>query len=137
MFGTQKSRPAWDVEFAELWELDAKGQRVKRHGSWEAMPLSIAQDSVSGKVMGLLVDIGAGTADSDYAGKTLKGRLVLTSSQPGAVVERAVGEMGAAGIISYAHNQKTAWWKEDDRLVRCRHPNAVCALSGQPRSKGL
>jgi aminopeptidase YwaD len=37
------------------------------------------------------------------------------------VVEKAVGELGAAGIISYAPNQKSAWWKEDDRLVRWGH----------------
>lgn len=130
MFGTQKSRPSWDVGFAELWELDANGERLKRHGSWEAMPLSVAQDSISGKAKGLLVDIGAGTSDSDYAGKTLKGRLVLTSSQPGAVVERAVGEMGAVGIISYAPNQKTAWWKEDDRLVRWGHMGTFAKTKG-------
>ncbi len=121
LFGTQKSRPAWDVEFAELWELDSDGQRSVRHGSWEAMPLSLAQDSISGKTTAALVDIGAGITDSDYAGKIIEGRLVLTSSQPGAVVDRAVGELGAAGIISYAPNQKTAWWKEDDRLVRWGH----------------
>ena len=121
MFGTQKSRFAWNVDFAELWELDGDGQRVKRHGSWEALPLSVAQDSVSGKVKTTLVDIGAGTADADYAGKDLAGRLVLTSSQPEVVAERAVGELGAAGIISYAPNQKSAWWKEDDRLVRWGH----------------
>jgi aminopeptidase YwaD len=121
MFGTQKSRPAWDVEFAELWELDSAGELVKRHGSWEAMPLSLAQDSISGNVTAALVDIGAGLSEDDYAGKTIEGKLVLTSSQPGAVVDRAVGELGAAGIISYAPNQKTAWWKEDDRLVRWGH----------------
>jgi hypothetical protein len=121
LFGTQKSRPAWDVEFAELWELDSRGERVKRHASWAALPLSVAQDSTSGKVRSQLVDIGAGTSDADFAGKDLSGRLVLTSSQPGAVAERAVGELGAAGIISYAPNQVTAWWKEDDRLVRWGH----------------
>jgi aminopeptidase YwaD len=121
MFGTQKSRFAWEVEFAELWELDGNGQRLKRHGSWEAMPLSVAQDSVSGKATAALVDIGAGTTDADYASKDLSGRLVLTSSQPEVVAERAVGEGGAAGIVSYAPNQKSAWWKEDDRLVRWGH----------------
>jgi len=130
MFGTQKSRPSWDVEFAELWELDANEKRVRRHGSWEAMPLSVAQDSVSGKAVGLLVDIGAGTAESDYAGKIIKGSLVLTSSQPGAVIDRAVGEMGALGIVSYAPNQKTAWWKEDDRLVRWGHMNTFAKTKG-------
>lgn len=121
MFGTQKSRPAWDVEFAELWELDAQGQLLLRHASWDALPLSVAEDSVSGRATALLVDIGAGKTDADYAGKDLSGRLVLTSSQPEDVAARAVGELGAVGIISYAPNQVTAWWKEDDRLVRWGH----------------
>lgn len=124
MFGTQKSRPAWDVEFAELWELDASGNRLVRHASWAAMPLSLAQDSLSGSAETTLVDIGAGTSDSDYTGKHLRGRLVLTSSQPEVVAARAVGQSGAAGIVSYAPNQKTAWWKEDDQLVRWGHLNS-------------
>jgi len=124
MFGTQKSRPSWQVNFAELWELDGSGDpgaRVRRIGDWDSVPLSLAQDSLSADVTAELVDIGAGTSDSDYDGKSLRGKLVLTSSQPGAVVERAVGELGAAGIISYAPNQRSAWWKEDDRLVRWGH----------------
>jgi len=121
MFGTQKSRPVWSVQFAELWELDADGGRGRRLGSWESMPLSLAQDSLSGEATADLIDIGAGLSDRDYAGKDVAGKLVLTSSQPGAVVERAVGELGAAGIVSYAPNQRSAWWKEDDRLVRWGH----------------
>lgn len=124
MFGTQKSRPVWSVQFAELWELakkDGENVRSRRLGSWEAMPLSLAQDSLAGEATATLVDIGAGTSDSDFAGKNLKGKLVLTSSQPGDVVERAVGELGAAGIVSYAPNQRSAWWKQDDRLVRWGH----------------
>ena len=31
---------------------------------------------------------------------------------------------GAAGIVSYAQNQRTAWWGEDDKLVRWGHPAA-------------
>jgi hypothetical protein len=49
MFGTQKSRPVWSVQFAELWELETQGGeqvRSRRLGSWEAMPLSLAQDSL-------------------------------------------------------------------------------------------
>ena len=124
MFGTQKARPAWQVEFAELWELadkDGKLVRQRRIGSWDAMPLSLAQDSLSGEVTTTLVDVGAGTSDEDYADKNIEGRLVLTSSQPGEIVDRAVGRLGAAGIISYAPNQKSAWWKQDDRLVRWGH----------------
>jgi hypothetical protein len=120
MFGTQKSRPVWDVRSAELWEL-ADGKRMRRLGDWDSVPLTLAQDSLSGEVTTTLVDIGAGTSGSDYDGKDVSGKLVLTSSQPETVVERAVGELGAAGIISYAPNQRSAWWKEDDRLVRWGH----------------
>jgi len=124
MFGTQKSRPLWDVRSAELWELktvDGETRRVRRLGDWDSVPLSLAQDSLSGDVTTTLVDIGNGTSDDDYVGKDVTGKLVLTESQPGAVVELAVGKYGAAGIISYAPNQKSAWWKEDDRLVRWGH----------------
>ena len=124
MYGTQKSRPVWDVRFAQLWEV-REGEnglaRVRKLADWDSVPLSLAQDSLSGEATALLVDIGEGTSDADYEGKDLDGKLVLTSSQPGAVVDRAVGELGAAGIISYAPNQRSAWWKEDDRLVRWGH----------------
>lgn len=120
MFGTQKSRPVWDVRSAELWEM-ADGKRLRRLGDWDSVPLTLAQDSLSGEATTTLVDIGAGTSSSDYAGKEIRDKLVLTSSQPESVVERAVGELGAAGIISYAPNQRSAWWKEDDRLVRWGH----------------
>ncbi|MBT8077190.1 MAG: DUF4910 domain-containing protein [Gammaproteobacteria bacterium] len=124
MFGTQKSRPEWRVEFAELWEMgerDGRPYRSRRLASWDAMPLTLAQDSLSGEALAELVDIGAGTADADYAGKDLRDKFVLTSSQPGAIVDRAVGDLGAAGIISYAPNQRSAWWRQDDRLVRWGH----------------
>lgn len=134
MFGTQKSRPVWDVRSAELWELaevDGETVRRRRLADWSSVPLSLAQDSLSGEVTTTLVDIGAGTSDADYSGKDVRGKLVLTSSQPGSVVERAVGELGAAGIVSYAPNQRSAWWKEDDRLVRWGH------LESFPKTKSF
>jgi len=127
MYGTQKSRPVWNVRFAQLWEVRDEGGtkvRVRKLGDWDSVPLTLAQDSLSADVTTSLIDIGTGTQDNEYQGKDIKGKLVLTSSQPGAVVERAVGKLGAAGIISYAPNQKSAWWKEDDRLVRWGHLSA-------------
>ena len=121
MFGTQKSRLAWQVRSAELWEVREDGNRIRRLADWDSMPMSLAQDSLSGEVETSLVAIGAGTTDADYDGKDVNGKLVLTSSQPGAVVDRAVGELGAVGIMSYAPNQKSAWWREDDRQVRWGH----------------
>jgi hypothetical protein len=126
-YGTQKSRRPWDAELGELWEVDAQGQRRARVASWEQSPLALAQDSESGEATADLVDVGQGTADADYAGKDVKGRLVLTSSQPGAVAALAVGARGAAGIVSFAQNQRTAWWGEDASLVRWGHLDTFTA----------
>ncbi|MEA3047085.1 MAG: hypothetical protein QOJ53_1417, partial [Sphingomonadales bacterium] len=120
-YGTQRSRPGWNARFAELWE------GPQRIASWAEQPISLAQDSVSGRADADLVDIGAGNAESDYAGKEVSGRLVLTSSQPGAIQELAVGRFGAAGIVSWAQNQRTAWWGEDRSLVRWGHLDTFAA----------
>ncbi len=118
-YGTQRSRPAWNADFAELWEVGTDGAPITRLASWDSAPITLAQDSVSGDVTAELIDVGDGTSESDY--KDVKGKLVLTSSQPGAVAPLAIGRFGAAGIISYAQNQKTAWWGEDENLVRWGH----------------
>lgn len=114
-YGTQRSRPGWNARSAELWEGN------ERIASWADQPLSLAQDSASGRADAELVDIGAGTSEADYAGKDVRGRLVLTSSQPEAVQELAVGTHGAAGIVSWAQNQRTAWWGDDETLLRWGH----------------
>ncbi|MCJ7467889.1 MAG: DUF4910 domain-containing protein [Maribacter sp.] len=124
MYGTQKSRANWNVNFAELWELeDQKGTWVNKLkiADWEAIPLVVAQDSKSGEVTAALIDVGSGVSEADYANKNVKGKLVLTSSQPESIASLAVDKYGAAGIISYAQNQVTAWWKEDDNLIRWGH----------------
>jgi hypothetical protein len=120
-YGTQRSRPAWNASFAELWEQRLEGGRWAdrfRIASWADQPITLAQDSVSGKAEGELIDVGAGISASDYAGKDLRGRLVLTSSQPEAVARLAVTERGAGGIVSWAQNQRQAWWGDDETLIR-------------------
>lgn len=120
-YGTQRSRPPWNAEFAELWEVNADGERITRLASWDAAPITLAQDSWSADVTAELIDVGAGTSDADYAGKDVKGKLVLASAQPGPVAALAVQKFGAAGIVSYAQNQKTAWWGENENLIRWGH----------------
>ena len=119
-YGTQRSRPPWDAEFAELWEL-TNGQPAVKIASYEAEPVTLAEDSESADVTANLVDAGNGTKESDYAGKNVKGQIVLVAAQPGAIQDLAVGKFGAAGIISYAQNQKTAWSGEDENLIRWGH----------------
>ena len=119
-YGTQRSRPPWDAEFAELWEVKGGAAAIKM-ASYDAEPVVLAEDSESADVTAELVDVGEGTKESDYAGKDVKGKIVLAAAQPGAVQDMAVGKFGAAGIVSYAQNQKTAWWGEDENLIRWGH----------------
>jgi hypothetical protein len=121
LYGAQRSRPAWDAEFAELWEMRRDGTAWKPGkliASWAKQPMSLAEDSESGEVMAELVDVGAGAAESDYAGKNVKGKLILVSGQPSGAVPIGITKLGAVGIVSYAQNQKTAWWGENADLVR-------------------
>lgn len=118
-YGTQRSRPAWDAHKAELSEV--KGGAEVAIASYAAEPLVLAQDSESADVTAELVDVGDGTKESDYAGKNVKGRIVLAAAQAGAVQELAVGKFGAVGIVSYAQNQKTAWSGDNENLIRWGH----------------
>jgi len=153
-YGTQRSRPAWDAEKGELLEIkdtkeiealkeknvpyvitcdqhgDAKprcGEREEGIESYEAEPVALAEDSESADVTAGLVDVGEGTKESDYAGKDVKGKIVLVSAQPGAVQDLAVGRFGAVGIVSYAQNQKTAWWGENLDAIRWGHLETLSA----------
>ena len=124
MYGTQKARLAWDVEFAELWEqreVNETWVNSEKIADWESIPLVVAQDSHSGDVEAELIDIGKGNSENDYIGKDVKGKLVLTSLQPESVVPLAIEKYGAVGILSYAQNQVTAWFKENDNLIRWGH----------------
>src|SRR6202790_1281103 len=111
-YGTQRSRPGWDAEVGDLFEVkDSReieaskakgipyvltcddhglgehscGERQEKVASYAPMPIVLAEDSESADVTAELVDVGEGTKESDYAVKSVKGRIVLTSAQPGAV----------------------------------------------------
>jgi aminopeptidase YwaD len=147
-YGTQRSRPAWDAEVGELAEVSDRRSRLCQEGlaeqvdkahkegkvgvliicsyedvlaSYAAEPVVLAEDSESADVTAELVDVGAGTSEADYAGKDVKGQIVLVGASPGAAQELAVGKFGAAGLVSYAQNQKNAWWGEDENLIRWGH----------------
>jgi aminopeptidase YwaD len=127
-YGTQRSRPPWDAEYAELWEIkrgastgSAAWMPAIKMASYDAEPVTLAEDSESADVNADLVDVGDGTKESDYAGKDVKGKIVLAGAQPGAIQDLAIGKFGAAAIVSYAQNQKTAWWGEDENLIRWGH----------------
>ena len=124
MYGTQKARLGWDPDFAELWEVRVENGRstpLTRVASFEDTPVVLAEDSDSADVTGELVDVGAGTSERDYAGKNVRGNLVLITAAPGDVAPLAIDKFGAKGMVSAAQNQVTAWWKEDENLIRWGH----------------
>ena len=124
-YGTEPSRQAWDAEQGDLTEVGSGAEHTL--ASYAAQPVALAEDSESADVTAELVDVGGGTQDSDYAGKDVSGKLVLVSAQPGEVQEAAIGKFKAAGIVSYAQNQRTAWWGEDENLVRWGHLDSFSA----------
>jgi aminopeptidase YwaD len=149
-YGTQLSRQAWDAEEGELSEVKETGEASRsaagpllagqspanqepanspaadrllesRIASYSAEPIVLAEDSESGDVTANLVDVGDGTKDSDYAGKDVAGKLVLVAAPASAAQDIAIGQYHAAGIISYAQNQSTAWSGGNDNLIRWGH----------------
>jgi hypothetical protein len=101
MYSTFRSRPQWDVDFAELW-LEQPGR--ERLASYAETAVSIAQHSRSANVSADVIDVGAGTSDSDYAGKTVAGKIVLAEGDTNLVHRKAVYEHGALGVIDYRLN---------------------------------
>jgi cyclophilin family peptidyl-prolyl cis-trans isomerase len=93
--------PAWDHSAASL--------NVIRQGAPDEVVLSRDKDRLTlcinsfstpeGGVTGRLVDVGRGT-DQDYAGKELKGTIVLGDADAGTLFRRAVIAGGAAGVVS-------------------------------------
>src|SRR5580693_994271 len=118
-YGTQRARQAWDAEAGELAEV--RDGRTTKIASYAAEPIVLAEDSESADVTADLIDVADGTHADDYAGKDVRGRMVLVAAQPGEVQDLAIGRFGAAGIVTYAQNQKTAWSGENDNLIRWGH----------------
>lgn len=93
--------PAWDHSAASL--------ALVRPGAPDEVVLSREKDRLTlcinsfstpaGGITGRLVDVGKGT-EQDYAGKELKGAIVLGDADAGALFRRAVVTGGAAGVVS-------------------------------------
>ncbi len=124
-YGTQRSRMAWDADKGELSEVaDGKETVV---ASIASMPVALAQDSESAEVVADLVDVGNGTTEADYAGKDVRGKIVLVARQPEAAQDLAIGRFGAVGMVSYAPNQTTAWSGDNQEQVRWGHLQSFSA----------
>src|SRR5450755_4780280 len=72
-YGLMRSHIAWTVEAARLWQIEPQHTAL---GDWSTDPIRLADYSHSADVEAPLVDVGAGTADGDYAAKDVRGKIV-------------------------------------------------------------
>lgn len=120
-FGTLVGNRGWRVDGGSLDEVRPQPRRIV---SYDDVRLAVADNSESADVTVDLVDVGSGSSRSDYAGKDVRGKLVLCDATPSACHRQAVEEHGAAGLISYAPNQVSAWWRDNQDLIRWGHLDA-------------
>jgi aminopeptidase YwaD len=90
----------WAGQQAELSTTEPERRVVSRY---EDNPGMLAVGSQSADVTAPLVWVGLGIRDSDYEGKDVRGKIVLTNGTPGAVHDLAVRKFGAAGVISFVN----------------------------------
>jgi aminopeptidase YwaD len=88
----------WAPTAGELWM--TAPESVKLFDIHD-VAVSIASNSANGDVTGDLVDAGLGTRPEDYAGKDVKGKVVIGSGGVGQIYTQAAPR-GAAGAIGYS-----------------------------------
>ncbi|MGH9334984.1 MAG: hypothetical protein ACRD21_14690, partial [Vicinamibacteria bacterium] len=101
-FWSFRSEPWWEGKRGELRLLDAEtGESTERLASFGVHRIVLGRFSRSATTETDLVDVGSGVRPEDYAGKDVRGKIVLASGPPGAVHARAVWEHGAQGVVVY------------------------------------
>src|SRR3954453_8698859 len=120
-FGTLHGNRGWAVDGGYLEEVAPTPRRIT---SVDYLRLAVADNSESADVTVDLVDVCAGTARRAYRGKDGLGKVVLCDATPSECRRMAVEELGGAGLVSYNSNQVSAWWRDDQDLVRWGHLDA-------------
>ena len=123
-YGLMRSHVGWTVESARLWQLSPRHTLL---GDWATDPIRLADYSHSADVEAQLVDVGAGTGEADYAGKDVRGKIVLADGVLSGVQSLAIFKFGAAGIVSDMPNQSTAWSGLDSNVVRWGHLDGMAS----------
>lgn len=96
--------PGWDQSLATLAIVrDGKPEQVVLSRAKERLALSINSFSTApGGVTAPLVDVGVGNAAAHYAGKDVKGAIVIGTAGAGQLFAQAVVNRGALGVVSMA-----------------------------------
>lgn len=91
--------PLWQVEMAELWMIEPER---KKFADAKEIAASLAVNSNSTDVKAELVYIERASRPSDYEGKDVSGKIILTADGVASAQRIGVNEKGALGVISYA-----------------------------------
>jgi hypothetical protein len=102
-YGTFVSPLGWDMRGGELWLDPPAGSKEPpvRLCRYADVPMCVATYSKGGEWSGELVDVGPGIEASDYAGKDVRGKVVLASGYASRVVRAGVIQRGAVGAVIY------------------------------------
>jgi len=117
-YNTFRSYYGWEAESAILSEVAPRREVVTEYPK---LRVALADYSNAANATAELIDVGAGTAEQDYVGKDIKGKIVLAGGGVAAVHRQAVEKRGAAGILSYQQNQATGWSGDYVDNVRWGH----------------
>jgi aminopeptidase YwaD len=89
---------SWQASQGELWMTVPESRKL--YDIYD-MAFSLASGSQSADVTADLVDVGIGGRAEDFAGKDVKGKIVLGSASAGTIANLAIRERGAVGVLSY------------------------------------
>jgi len=95
----------WSCRSGEAWLVEPEPLKL---ADYLEVAVSIADHSRTTHVTAELIDVGSGTSEKDYAGREVKGRVVLASGGLAAVVREAVWKRGALGVVSSMTNRPDA-----------------------------
>ena len=117
-YGVFRAYYGWEARSGTLEEVSPRRETV---ADYAKMRVALADYSNAADLEAELVDAGAGTRDADYAGKQVRGRIVLAGGNVASAHREAVEKRGAAGVLSYQANQTTGWSGDYADNVRWGH----------------
>lgn len=93
------SKSTWDAEEAELWLVEPEPEKI---ADLKEVPACLASGSSSADVTAELVYVGPGNKEEHYAGRDVKGNIVLVNGAPDPARRLAVEKFGAAGLVAWS-----------------------------------
>src|SRR5580692_4494599 len=95
-----RTEPYWEGKKGELW---LEGLDRQLLASYAAQRIALARLSRNTNVSADLIYIGGGLHDEDYAGKSVDGKIVLTTGPLSGVLREAVWKRKALGIVYFSN----------------------------------